>query len=489
MAVEFTVEGPAWSGEGLDESAGRYPLRVEGAVFRLVQILLPGIITTTRHARMYALHALAWPEAESRGLTAEEAAGFVRRCEVALTAVSHFHSPHRRRLSVAHGEDELPNFVSGDVLDLKRAAEPGGMSANGFGGVYIGPCIGLGLLSPDQPPRQGERSEPGPLREALGELLDLADRDEVPLGALQDMGHLCLCNTAEGLDGEFMRRLLFEAIEEDRPDDLYRQLTMRMFLESIRSEQVRDVTRRFQERWGFGGDLGDPDADQAAFVAWGWRVAILRNCSVGAWRALWQWLARQLRDPMTAEQLGARLAEELGEIKVSDLIDSLPQRIEDGVLLPAELEIESEEWSPLQAIRMLALGAKRLDDLEGPMRMMFIGTDPTDLGPEWVNERLHEWRAHSVRHLADELTAMLIRRAKRVSLSKMRLVNGRPWVPTRLRDRDGLLSVHGEEGAGSVSLRTSSLNEVSTGLGLVDRNEDWETSITPEGEQLYEQLG
>jgi len=438
---------------------------------------------------MYALHALAWPEAEARGLDAEQGAEFVRRCEVVIAAVSHFHSPHRRRLGSAHGDIELPNFVSNDVLDVKEAAEFGGMSTSGFGGVYVGPSIRVGLLSPDQPPRQGERAELGALREGLGDLLTLADRDEIAVSELQEAGHLCLCNGAEAPDGLFLRRLFFEEAEEERTDDRYRELTTRMFLESIRAEPVPDVTRRFQEHWGFGGALGDPEADQVAYVASGWRAAILRNFSVGAWRALWRWLALQLRDPMTVEQLGARLAEEIGDLSVSDLVDSLPERVEGQSLLAAELEIESEDWTPLQGLRMLTLGAKRLDDLEGPIRKMFIGPDPADLGPVWFAERLNEWQAHSVRALADELTAMLVRRAKRVSLSKMRLIDGRPWVPTRLRDRDGLLSVHGEEGAGSVSLRTSSLSEVSAGLGLVDRDEDWIARITPLGEELYERLG
>ena len=460
MAVEATIEGPAWTGQGLDESAGRYPLRVEGAVFRLVDLLLPGIITTTRQARMYSLHALAWPEAESRGLDAEQAAELVRRCEVVIAGISHCHRPHRRRLSSAHGEDKLPEFISGGVLDVRRAAEPGGMSSDGFGGVYIGPSIRVGLLSPDQPPRKGERADLGTLREGLANLLELAGRDEVAVSELQAASHLCLCNCADATDGHFLRRLLFEEGEEDRADDRYRRLTVRMFLEAIRTEPTWDVTRRFQEHWGFGTELGDPEADQAAYVACGWRAAILRNYSVDAWRTLWRWLALQLQDPMTVEQLGSRLAEEVGELTVSDLLDSLPARVEGGSLLPAEIEIEAEEWAPLQSLRMLALGAKRLGDLKGPIRKMFIGTDPTDLGPVWFADRLHEWRDYSVRALADELTTMLIRRAKRVSLSKMRLINGRPWVPTRLRDRDGLLFVRGKEGAGNVSLRTSSLSEV-----------------------------
>ena len=47
MAVELLVEGPGWTGIGLEESAGRYPLRGDSAVSRIVDRLLPGGITTT----------------------------------------------------------------------------------------------------------------------------------------------------------------------------------------------------------------------------------------------------------------------------------------------------------------------------------------------------------------------------------------------------------------------------------------------------------
>jgi hypothetical protein len=45
MTVERFVDGPSWTGFGVEESAGRYPLRVEGAVSRIVDQLLPGVIT------------------------------------------------------------------------------------------------------------------------------------------------------------------------------------------------------------------------------------------------------------------------------------------------------------------------------------------------------------------------------------------------------------------------------------------------------------
>jgi hypothetical protein len=158
VAIEELVEGPAWTGIGLEESAGRYPLRVETAVSRLVDRLLPGVITTTRHARMYCVHALAWAHAAEQDMDKTTAEDFVRRCEVVTSAVHHFHEPHRVALSTAHAEDRVHLFVDGETLDVERAGRRAGLSESGFAGVYQGPCVRIGALSTDQPPRRGPRA-------------------------------------------------------------------------------------------------------------------------------------------------------------------------------------------------------------------------------------------------------------------------------------------------------------------------------------------
>lgn len=53
-----TLEGPAWSAEGLEPAGGRYPLSVERHVMRMADLLVPGVTTVTPHARYYALHGL-----------------------------------------------------------------------------------------------------------------------------------------------------------------------------------------------------------------------------------------------------------------------------------------------------------------------------------------------------------------------------------------------------------------------------------------------
>jgi hypothetical protein len=486
MAVAGAVEGPAWTGKGLDESAGRYPLSVEGAVFRIVDKLLPGIITTTRHARMYSLHALAWTEAADRGYDRDEAASFVRRCEVVIAAIHHLHRPHQMLLRSAHGEEKIGRFLGESGLEVGRAAQQKGLSADGFANVYLSPVVKVGLLSPDRPPSAGARADLTALREGLGDLLELAERGTIPLHELESAGQLCLCGGAYAPDGELIRRVLFEQPEDDRSDDRYRQLTCHMLLDAIGSDEVHDVDARFRERWGFG-PLLEGDSGDHAHVGRGWRAAILRNYSVGAWRALWRWLVGRLaEEPMTVKALGGRLIDELGDISVADLLAGLPPRTDGEGLLPAEVTLEEEEWSPLLALKMLALGAKRLDDLDEETAKLFVGTDHRDLGPRWIAARLAESKGHGLDAFARELVEILIRRAKRVALGKMQLKDGRPWVPSRLRDRDGLLTAHGEEGAGDVSLRTGSLTEILAGLGALTRDENWTTTVSPLGLELGE---
>lgn len=487
MALDHLVEGPAWTGLGLEESAGRYPLRVETAVSRIVDQLLPGVITTTRHARMYSLHALAWAEGDRKQMEREAAEAFVRRCEVVMTAVHHHHDPHRIELSSAHGEGQIHRFVHDGVFEVELAARRGGLSESGFAGVYLGPSVRIGALSEGYPPRPGPRADMNAVRDGLGDLLELARRDTIPVGELVDAGRLCTCEAAGAPDGAWLRRVLVEEVETGHPEDRYRQLTCLLLLATLDEQPSGDPVRAFRERWAFGGPLGDPEYDDRALVACLWRAAALRNYSVGAWRALWRWLAAQLNaEPMTAEQLGDRLADALDDVTIAQLIDGLPARMDGAKILRAEAEIADQHpWTPTVAVRQLAIGARRLDDLEGATLRGFVGTDLTDLGPRWVANLLDEWSGRHTRDFARELAVMLVRRAKRVALSKMYLTHsGRPFVPTRLRDRDGILSVRGEEGGGDVALRTDSLASVLAGLGVIDRRLDGAFGVSVLGEQL-----
>ncbi len=490
MAEGFKVEGPAWTGIGVNESTGRYPLRVETAVSSLVARLLPGVITTTRHARMYSVHTLAWAEAHERDLSYSDAQTLVRRCEVVTAAIHHLHEPHRVELSSAHGEGEIQRFISDDVLDVVAAASPGGLSQDGFSGVYQGPCVRIGLLTDDSYPRPGARADLLRLRSGLAGLVELADRDRLTLNELREAGQLCLCEAALHGDGEWLREVLVEDAT-DHMEDRYRQLTCGLLLDCLDASPSARPNDAFRDRLAFGSKGHSQEGDERSLVEALWQAAALRNFSVSAWRGLWQWLAATLNaEPMTVHDLGERLADELDDVTVSQVLADLPDRvIHSNQLLPAELELQALPVTPMRYVRELALGSKRLKDLRGATLRAFVGSDSSDLGPRWVEGLLEENRDRHVRDVARELAVILVRRAQRVALSKMTLGrDGLPFVPTRLRDRDGLLSIRGEESAGNVALRIDSLADILTGIGYLNLDDDHNYILSDMGVGLRERI-
>lgn len=154
---------------------------------------------------MYCLHTLAWGTAHERGLDQAQAAELVRRCEVVIAGIHHFHEQHRVTLSSAHGEGALDRFLADDRLDVAAGAEPNGLSAGGFADVYQGPCVAIGALTAEPYPRAGVRAELPTIRAGLAELLELAERPFLTAGQLRAAGHLCLCEAAGAHDGRWLR--------------------------------------------------------------------------------------------------------------------------------------------------------------------------------------------------------------------------------------------------------------------------------------------
>jgi hypothetical protein len=149
---------------------------------------------------------------------------------------------------------------------------------------------------------------------------------------------------------------------------------------------------------------------------------------------------------------------------------------------------DSDQPVPLVCLRQLAIGAQRLDDLDAETRAAFVGRDRDDLGPAWVEHQLAEHAAGTLADVARDLVDTMLRRVRRVALSKMALSEDlRPYVPTRLRDRDGVLSMVGIEPDSEVSLRTWTLTQILAGLGSVERSDAGYT-VTPAGEQLRDRL-
>jgi len=437
---------------------------------------------------MYALHTLGWAEAHERRLDQAAAGALIRRMEVVIAGIHHLHDAHRVKLSTAHGEDALEHYLIGDRLDVDAASELGGMSRRGFADVYQGPCVRIGALAEGAYPRPGARADVSRIREGLGGLLGLAERSSVAVDELRAASGLCLCMAADGDDGSWLRDVLVEK-PDDRGSDRRRQLTCGLLLDALADRPSRRATVAFRDRSAFGVPEGEPENDERSMVAALWQAAALRNFSVGAWRSLWRWLTGELRaDPMTAQQLADRLADALNDVTVTGMLEGLPDRMDGDAVRPAELELLDAAPSPMRDVQMLAIGAERLRDLDGPTLKAFVGTDPTDLGPRWVSGLLEEARDRHVRDVAREVAVILVRRAQRVALSKMEMRQGRPYVPTRLRDRDGILGVRGEEGAGDVALRTDSLADVLAGIGYLTIGDGGLWRLTDRGEDLRGRL-
>jgi hypothetical protein len=492
VSVDPLIEGPMWVASGLDESRGLYPLRVEGAIGSLVELLLPGVITTTTGARYFGLHTLAWADAERRELGDAEAEEFVRRCEVVMAAASWAHGQdggHVRRVPEAHGEGNMPRYIDGGVLRVAAAAEPGAYSNGGFAGTYAASERVIGLLRGGWPPRTGPRVDLGPLTKGLGDVLELAREDEVPLDVLTSATHLCPCRAAGSADGEWLRQVMFERADPAVEGDRNRQITAMMLLEALEGGPHGDPEGEFRLRHGYGPAI--PEGDAEARARRGWRAAILRNSCVSAWRHIWSWLSEQLvGDQLSIDDLADRLADAVPARRVSDLIDSLPQRKDATGLLPVEEELRwSDEPVPQRSLRLLALGAQRLQDLDDDTRSAFLGRSRDDLGPLWVDSQLREHADAALADFARDLVTTLVRRAHRVAHSKMRLdrTTLKPYLPTRLRDRDGLLWVVGAEPDAEVSLRGWTLAQVLTALGAIDRP-DGEYEVSADGALLVERI-
>lgn len=487
-----TLVGPVWSTLGLTYAAGRYPLRVEAHVLRLVNRLIPGVITTTTQARMFALHALAWSEAKHRGLDLAAALDFLRRCEVVAAAATLCHEEHLSRLPNPHGHDAIGPHVQQGTVPVAALSEPGQYAKYrwGFASTYLGSEIQLGILRQGRPPTAGVRFDEAALREGLDGLFELADQETIAVSDLKAAPHLCICAGPTTADGLWLRGLMFDGAREDWTDiDESRRATARLLLQVIDGVgETRDVPGAFRHAIGFGAAPCGGGAGVDALVAESWRGAILRNYSVGAWRRLWSWLVAQLSEPLSVVELGEIFAQALPPgMSIADMRDSLPDSEANGELLPAEEQLRAQSSrDPKIELQLLALGARRLQQLAGRALTAFAGsTTDDDLGPRWMARHLSEHPRDLLADFARELTELLVRRARRVALSKMELRENGFWLPSRLREREGVLFRSGDEGAADVALRTDTLRDVLCGVGALRREPDGACRVTDDyGKQL-----
>jgi hypothetical protein len=486
------VQGPAWTEPGLEIAAGRYPLSVERHVLRMADLLVPGVTTVTPHARYYALHALVAGEVSRSELTAQEAQDLLRRTEVALAAVSFVHDHGKAGLPRAHGVDALAGRLGTGVVDVAEASRPGKggyvQSAWGFWNPYFASEVTLGILEDSGVPTPGPACDSTAVREGLGELLDLARRQHLSVEELRSMGHLCVCAGGASPDGRWLARLLCapDRDTEPQPRSASRRATIQLLSRVVRTHNVRNPIRDVGLVVAYGDFITTDPIAADLDVSPVWRGVVLRNYAVGAWRRLWAWLVDQVEGLMSESELADRFADTLAGGTVGQLLDGLPSTVTaTGAPAPAEQQLrESDLDLPMTELSVLAVGARRVDELTGRARDAFLGQRGVELGPEWTGRKLNEARPMPLRDFGRNLTADLVTRSQRVALSKARRrVDGTLWLPTRLHQRGDLLFRTNREGSGDAGLRLNQLTSVLAGAGVL-RREEGAWRVTAAGEDL-----
>jgi hypothetical protein len=485
------VEGPAWSVQGLDIRAGRYPLSVERHVMRMADLLIPGVTTVTPHARYYALHALVATEAAARELSDLETQDLLRRAEVALAVVSYAHDHVTTGLPRAHGTDALARRLHSGEIDMAEASRPGPggyvRNAWGFWNPYAASEVALRILSRDSMPVPGDSCDAASVRSGLGGLLDLARETRLVVGELHGHGELCVCSGGHAADGRWLARLLCaQDSGGERDGSGSRQETIRLLTRVMQTHEIQEAAADVIPVLAFGDFVMTDPVTSELGVTPVWRGVVLRNYAVGAWRRLWSWMVEQVEGLMPVADFTARFCEAFPGQTVGAFLDGLPATVTGtGAPEPAELHLRaSDRPVPVREFAVLAVGARRVGELSGRVLDAFLGQRGVELGPEWMSHRLTEAHAVPLRDFARGLAGDLLARGQRVALSKARRrSDGTLWLPTRLHERGDLLYRTSQEGSGDVGIRLDQLTTVLAGAGVLHyADQNWR--VTPAGEAL-----
>lgn len=486
------VEGPDWAPHDLlDVRGGLFPLSVETHFIATIAKLLPGTTTVTTLARYYSLHAYLATVAEDRGLDWDDAIDLLRRCEI-VTAGATILAPPSPSDEHPHGYDTIRPRMDGDGhLDVAGlAARPGGYSdqRSGFLPAYIGSENDLGLIV-------GNRLVPGPradrsvLTQAFEGLIELASKNRVQFDELEAAPHLSINALAASADGPWLASVLCGVDQPNaNANDEVRNDTARLLARALLLDPADSPLDSFRRLVMYGPALAeDPIASQIP-VAMAWRGCLFRHQSVGAWRILWHWTVDQIVGETEPNELMDRMAAALPDGTLTDFLASLPATVDaSGHPLPAEDVLRGHELTaPTLALGILALGARRFDELTDRARDGFADGRPTVLSPLWMRNWLADRQQQPMSVVAADLVDVLLDRAKRVAFRKMRIrPDGTIWLPTRVHERNGLLYAVGRETARNVGIRLEQYARILTSLGVLKLSPG-ATVVTDVGVELLE---
>jgi hypothetical protein len=488
--------GPGWSTHALaPEERGQYPLGVENAIAFHARNLVPLTTTVTAHPRYYTLHARAAATAINDEAAAKE---LLRRLEVLLGAASMLHERSNpdehdpaKNLSAPHGYRAIGAAVNAPTIDVATLAGAYGGNSAGYSGAYRGVEQTYGIFGG---PQSARAPLPADALSALDRLVELAAKESISTTDLNDPA-LCLCALRGSADGRALRSSFFHAADQSVPDDVRGarragQLTAQLCMLALDGLTVTTpVTNALANLCCYGdvaGRLADASPGATATAA-RWRGALLRNQSVTAWRWLWWWLTAELhQSPSTAEVLTRAFADQLiadaggRDALLSEAVwDQLPGGKDASGLLPAERTLRETADNaygtmPLLWLQMLALGVRRLDELDDEALAHFsVGHD--DWGPAETRTYLESLHGMRLSQVAEELVPRLLRRAQSVARRRQQWTRHGLRMPTRLRPVGDILYVTGPEGTGEAALRQFRLVQMMNALGVLGvSNGNWE---------------
>lgn len=480
--------GPGWAPHSLDVQGGRFPLSVEAHLMNMTAQLVPGATTVTTSARYFTLHGAVAVEAERRSLALPERLALLRRCEVVMAAASIVHPS--QAAGTVHGSDAIMTKSGGASFDLAALATPklGYSDAQaGFLGPYLGSELTLRILN-DGSLVPGIRIDEDALVAGFAGLFDLADRDVLTSVDLEGYRHLSIGAVAESRDGDWLaRQLCAVGITDPVTSDRTRAGTVRLLVHAAISWEADDAVASFRRLVAYGPHLRIDPVVSAIPEAEPWRGTLFRHDSVGAWRRLWAWLTDAIDGPTLRAEVVANLADSLPDLTLHAFEHQLPPTMDAvGDPIDAESIVRSGEHElPAESLALILLGARRANELAGVSRSALVGNERkvAVLSPLWVTDWTESRRSLHLRDIASELTDVLLDRAQRIALSKMRMRNGRMWLPSVVGERGGYLYTVGREGRGNVGLRLEQLAGILRGVAVLGQASDtWK--LGPRGEEL-----
>lgn len=481
-------EGPGWAPHSLDVQGGRYPLAVEAHLLNMTASLVPGATTVTTSARYFTLHGAVALEAERRSLEATQRLELLRRCEVVMAAASIVHPAPEA--GTVHGYDRLMRLAPRGTFDVDRLATPKQGYADpvaGFLGPYNGSELTLGILA-EGTLAPGRRLDSRVLASGFEGLFDLARQRTVTAEELRSVPGLSIGAVGESDDGAWLARQMCAVdLPEATTADTTRAGTVRLMAHVARIAPSRSIVTSFRQAIAYGPVLRNDAVVRCVPEAEPWRGVLLRHDSVGAWRQLWAWLVDTIDGPTRRTELVDKLADALPGETLGEFERGLPPTIDAARNpLDAESAVRGEPWPiPRVALALVVLGARRADELDGTSRSAFVGNERrvAVLSPLWMAQWVDNRRRVHLRDVAAELTGVLLDRAQRIAMGKMRMRGDRMWLPSVVGERGEFLYTVGREGRGNVGLRLEQLAGLLRGLGVLTATEDGWT-LGPRGQQF-----